>query len=78
MPVFYGDLVYEFKIIVEKAIFCYQCKKSIKRYQKAGYNMVIMPQSACPVVNPITVCSYDFLLNCTTAGQSSDSMTILT
>ena len=38
----------------------------------------IMRQSACLVLNPITVYSYGFLFNCTTVGQASDSMTALT
>ena len=42
------------------------------------YNMDIMRQSACLVVNPITVDSYGFLFNCTTVGQASDLMTALT
>ena len=43
-----------------------------------GYNLDIMRQSACLVLNPITVYSYGFLFNCTTVGQASDSMTALT
>ena len=35
-------------------------------------------QSACLVLNPITVYSYGFFFNCTTVGQASDSMTALT
>ena len=38
----------------------------------------IMRQSACLVLNPITVYSYGFLFNCTTVVQASDSMTALT
>ena len=38
-PVFYGDLVYKFKIIVEKPNSSDQCRKIIKRYKKDGYNM---------------------------------------
>ena len=38
----------------------------------------IMRQSACLVLNPITVYSYGFLFNYTTVGQASDSMTFLT
>ena len=34
-------------------------------------------QSDCLVLNPITVYSYGFLLNCTTVGQASDYMTAL-
>ena len=43
-----------------------------------GYNMDIMRQSACLVVNIITVYSYGFLFNCATVDQASDSMTALT
>ena len=51
-PVFYGGLVYKFKIIVGKPNFSDQFKKIIKRYKRVGY-MDIMRQSACLVVNPI-------------------------
>ena len=75
----YGDLVYKFKIIVGNPNFSDQFKKIIKRYKKkVGYNLDIMRQSACLVVNPITVFSYGFLFNCTAVGQASDSMTALT
>ena len=50
----------------------------LKRYIRVGYNLDIMRQSACLVLNPITVYSYGFLFNCTTVGQASDSMTALT
>ena len=43
-----------------------------------GYNLDIMRQSACLVLNPITVYSYGFLFNCTMVGQASDSMAALT
>ena len=42
------------------------------------YNLDIMRQSACLVLNPIRVYSYGFLFNCTMVGQASDSMTALT
>ena len=77
-PIFYGDLVYKFKRIVGKPNFSDQFKKIVKRYIRVRYNLDIMRQSACLVLNPITVYSYDFLLNCTTQGQASDSMTALT
>ena len=77
-PIFYGDLVYKFKRIVGKPNFCDQFKKIVKRYIRVGYDLDIMRQSACLVLNPITVYSYGFLYNCTTAGQASDSMTALT
>ena len=77
-PIIYGDLVYKFKRIVGKPNFSDQFKKIVKRYIRVGYNLDIMRQSACLVLNPITVYSYDILFNCTTVGQASDSMTALT
>ena len=69
--VFYGDLVYKFKRIVEKPNFSDRFNKIIKRFKGMGYNMDIMRQSACLVANPITVDSYVSLFNCTTVGQAS-------
>ena len=77
-PIFYGDLVNKFKNIVGKPIFSDQFKKIIKRCKKVGYNLDIIRQSACLVVNLITVYSYAVLFNCTMVGQASDSMTTLT
>ena len=77
-PLFYGDLVYKFKRIAGKPNFCDQFKKIVKRYIRVGYNLDIMRQSACLVLNPITAYSYGLLFNCTTLGQASDSMTALT
>ena len=78
-PIFYGDgvLVYKFKRIVGKPYFSDQFKKIVKRYIRVGCNLDIMRQSACLVLNPITVYSYGFLFYCTTVGQASDSMTAL-
>ena len=56
-PIFYGDLVYKIKRIVGKQNFSDQFKKIITRYKKVGYKLDIMQQSACLVVNPITVYS---------------------
>ena len=58
--------------------FVDQFKKIVKRYIRVRYNLDIMRQSACLVLNPITVYKYGFLFNCTTVGQTSDSMTALT
>ena len=76
-PVFYGDLVYKFKRIFGKPNLSDQFKKIIKRHIKVGYNLDVMRQYTCLVLNTITVYSYDFLFNCTTVGQASDSMTAL-
>ena len=72
-PVFYGNLVYRFKRNVGKPNFSDQFLKITKRYKRVGYNMDIMRQSACLVVNPITVDSYGFFFNCTTVGQASEN-----
>ena len=76
--IFYGDFFHKFKRIVGKPNFSDQFKNIIKRYIKVGYNLDVMRQSACLVLNPITVYSCGFLFNCTTVGQASDSMTALT
>ena len=68
-PIFYGDLVYKFKRIIGKPYFSDQFKKIIKRYIKVGYNLDVMRQSACLVLNPITVYSYGFLFSRTTVGR---------
>ena len=49
----------------------------IKRYKRVIYNMDIMRQSSCLLVNPITVYSYGFPFNCTTVRPTSDSMMAL-
>ena len=76
--IFYGDLVYKFKRIVGKPNFSDQLKKIVKRFIKVDYNLNVMRQSACLVLNPTMVYSYGFLFNCTTVGQALDSMTTLT
>ena len=63
---------------LENPNFSDQFKKIVKRYIRVGHNLDIMRQSACLVLNQITVYSYGFLFNCTTVGQASDSMTALT
>ena len=54
-----------------------QIKNIIKRYKIVGNKMDNMRQSACLVVNPITVDSYGFLFNGTTVGQASNLITTL-
>ena len=76
-PIFYGDSVYKLKRIVGKPSLSDQFKKIIKRYIKVGYNLDVMRQSECLVINPITFFSYGFLFNGRTIDQASDSMTPL-
>ena len=53
------------------------CPNIISHYKKFGFNINILQQTVCLVVNPITVGSFAFLLNCTPIGRISDSMTVL-
>ena len=39
-----------------------------------GYNMNVMRHSVCLLVNPITVNTFTYRLNCIPAGRASDSM----
>ena len=71
-PEFYGDLVYKYRKIIGKNDFPYHFKKIIVRYKKIGYNINVLRQTACLVVNPIKVNSFAYLLNCTTVGRTSD------
>ena len=69
---FYGDVVYKFRKIIGKNDFPYQLKKISDRYKKIGYNINVMRQTACLVVNPIKVNSFAYLFDCTTVGRTSD------
>ena len=73
-PEFYGDLVYKFKKIRSMTNFSDQFRKSIMRYKRFGYNLNVMRQSACLVINPITVNGYAALFNCTPVDRASDSV----
>ena len=52
--------------------------KIISHYKKIGYNINVLQQTACLVVNPITVGIFAFLFNCTPVGRTSDSMMVPT
>ena len=52
-PEFYGDLVYKFRKIIGKNDFPYHFKKIIVRYKNIGYNIDVLRQTACLVVNPM-------------------------
>ena len=77
-PDFYGDLVYRLKKIVGSNNFSAQFIKIISHYKKIGYNINVLQQTACLVVNPITVGNFAFLFNCTPVGRTSDSMMVPT
>ena len=71
---FYGDPVYKLRKIISRADFSDQFRKLIMRFKRIGYNINVMRQSACLVINPITVDSFASLFNCTPVGRASDSM----
>ena len=73
-PEFYGDSVYKFKKIRGMTDFSDQFRKIIMRYKRIGYNLNVMRQSACLVINPITVDGYAARFNCTPVDRASDSM----
>ena len=55
-------------------IYSDQFKKIIIRYKIVGYNMNVMRQTACLVVNLNTVHNIAARFNCMPAGRASDSM----
>ena len=77
-PEFYDGLVYKLKKIVGSNNFLAHFIKIISHYKKIGYNINVLQQTACLVVNPTTVGNFAFLFNCKPAGGTSDSMTVPT
>ena len=77
-PDFYGDLLYKLKKIVGSNNFSAQFIKILSHYKKFGYNINVLQQTACLVVDPITFGNFVFLFNCTPVGRTSDSMMVPT
>ena len=75
-PEFYGDLVYKFRKIIGKYDFPYHFKKIIVRCKKIGYDIDVLRQTACLVVNPIKVNNFAYLFDCTTVGLASNWMSV--
>ena len=50
-------------------IFSTQFRKIIRRYIKSGYNINIIRQTACMVVNPITVNNFASLFGLSVSGE---------
>ena len=70
-PEFYGDLVFKLKKIVGSNNFSAQFISIISHYKKIGYNIYVLQQTACLVVNPIAVDNFAFLFNCRWVGLQS-------
>ena len=51
----FGDNLYKFKTVIGKNDFSYQFEKIIFRYKKIDYNIDVLRQTACLVVNSIKV-----------------------
>ena len=59
-PEFYGDMVYKLEKIVGSNNFSVHFIKIISHYKKICYDIKVLPQTACLVVNSITVGNFAF------------------
>ena len=75
-PKFYGDSVYKLKKTVGSNAYSAQFIRIISHYKKIGYNIYVLQQTACLVINPITFGNFAFLFNCMPVGRTSDSMIV--
>ena len=64
-PEFHGDLMYKFRKIIGKYDFPYHLKKIIVRYYKIGYNINVLRQTLCLIVNPVKDNNFAYLFDCT-------------
>ena len=71
---FYGDLVYKFKKIMGRTDFADLFRKIIIRHKRICYDLNVMRQFACLVINPIMVYNFAALFNCTPVDRASYSM----
>ena len=71
-------LVNKLNRIVGYNNFSAQFINIISHYKKIGYNINVLQQTACLVVNPIGVGNFAFLFNCTPVGRTSDSLIVPT
>ena len=58
--------------------FSDQFRKIIIRHKRIGYDLNVMQQSVCIVINPIMVDNFAALFNCTSVDRASDSMMVPT
>ena len=70
--------MYKFKKIVSSNIYSAHFIKIISYYKNIGYNIDVLRQTACLMVKPIMVDNLLFPFNCTPAGRTSGSMTVMT
>ena len=61
---------YKFRKIIGKNYFSYHFKNIIVRYKKLGYDIDVLRQTACLVVNPIKIINFAYLFDCTTVSRA--------
>ena len=66
--------MYKLKKVVGSFNFSAQFIKIIFHYKKIGYNINVLQQTACLVVNPMAVGNFVFLFNCTLVGRTCDNI----
>ena len=66
------------KKIVGSNNFSEQFIRISSHYKKIGYNINVLQQTACLVVNQIMAGNFAFLFNCTPVGWTSDFMMVPT
>ena len=64
----------KFKKIMGRTNFSDKIRKIVILHKRIGYNLNVMRQSACLVINQITVDNFAALFNCTPVDRASDSM----
>ena len=77
-PECFGDFVYKFKKIMGRTVFSYLFRKIMIRHKRIDCDLNVMRQSACLVINPITVDNFAALFNRTPLDQLSDSLMVPT
>ena len=75
-PGFYGGLVCRLKKIVGSNNFSAQFIGVISHYGGIGYNIDVLRQTACLVVDPVAVGGFAFLFCCTPVGRASGSVVV--
>ena len=69
-PEFYGDLVYKFKKMIGMTDFSDQFRKILIRHKSIGYNLYVMRQTECLLINPIKVYNFAAVFNCTPVDRA--------
>ena len=54
--------------------FSDQFRKLMIRHKRIGYDLNVMRQSACLVINPVRIDNFSAFFNCTPVDRASDSM----